>query len=136
VVRAHASGVALVDGIVMTVVVMTVGAPVMLMIVVGMPVGRRIDLGTPTEVRRVEPSTPRLTVVPAAPAADERDRAVTERQHHLLGEPVIGVPPVREERGHVLAELFAEGTDGVIVGRRRRRADASSRVHGMGDSAA
>ena len=69
-------------------------------------------VGPSTEVPVVDPSTAGLAVVAAAPAVHEAPRAVPERERGLLHEPVLGVPPVREERANVLAKLFAEGGHG------------------------
>jgi hypothetical protein len=67
-----------------------------------------VPVGAPTEVPVVDTSTARLAVVAAATAVHERLRSIAHREPHLLGEPIVGVTPVREERPDVLTELFAE----------------------------
>src|SRR5687768_10926820 len=73
----------------------------------------RLALGTPTEASVVETSTAGLAMVAAAAAVHEALRAVLERQCDLLGEPVVGIPPVREETANVRADLFTESRHGV-----------------------
>jgi hypothetical protein len=90
-----------------------------------------LTLRTPTGVRLWETSTARLTVIAAAASADETEGSVAEREDDLFPEAVPGVPPVREERPDVLAQLLNEGRHGLMVGERPDAVGASFRVHGM-----
>ncbi len=66
-------------------------------------------VGAPTEVPVIQASTAGLAVVPAAAPVHEALRAVAERQPDLLGEPVVGVAPVGEERARRVSAA-AHGT--------------------------
>jgi hypothetical protein len=97
------------------VVIVVVGVATVSVTMMIAPVLVRSARRTPTEVRRIEASTAWLSVVAAAATPYERDGAVLERESDLLGEAIVGVAPVREERAPVLAELFAEGRHGSMV---------------------